>query len=152
MRVGDVERNSAITALGEHMTAGRLDIDEYGKRSAQANAARTVADLRSLFTDLPAPHPVLPGVRPAPLPRSPGVGLAPATGSAVAPVGQPEMSKAQKVAAGLAAAGSGIAVVLFFLLSAAHVSQAWLVFLVIPILYSVGAAVWGPEWRGPRRR
>jgi len=61
VRVGDVERNSAITALGEHMTAGRLDIDEYGRRSAEANAARTVTDLQQLFVDLPAPHPAMPG-------------------------------------------------------------------------------------------
>ena len=60
MRVGDTERNSALEALGEHLSAGRLDIEEYGERSAKVTVARTTADLTALFTDLPAPHPTLP--------------------------------------------------------------------------------------------
>src|ERR1700712_5956996 len=65
VRIGDADRNAAVDALGEHMTTGRLDLDEYGTRSALANTARTVGDLHALFADLPAPHPVLPGDRPA---------------------------------------------------------------------------------------
>ncbi len=39
LRVGDDERNAAAAALGEHLTAGRIDLNEYGQRSAQAFAA-----------------------------------------------------------------------------------------------------------------
>ena len=46
-----------MQALDEHMSAGRLDPDEYGQRVAQASVARTRAGLDELFTDLPAPHP-----------------------------------------------------------------------------------------------
>lgn len=57
VRIGDAEREEAFTALGEHMSAGRLAIDEYGDRSAKVAAARTRNDLVVLFTDLPAPRP-----------------------------------------------------------------------------------------------
>jgi len=65
IRIGDAERTSALDALGEHLSSGRIDLDEFGTRSAQVTQARTVADLRALFTDLPAPHPSLPGSVPA---------------------------------------------------------------------------------------
>ncbi|PZS35924.1 MAG: hypothetical protein DLM61_01175 [Pseudonocardiales bacterium] len=57
VRIGDAEREEAFAALGEHMSAGRLAIDEYGDRSAKVAAARTRNDLVVLFTDLPAPRP-----------------------------------------------------------------------------------------------
>jgi Flp pilus assembly protein TadB len=53
MRIGDAEREAAITALGEHFAAGRLTKEEFDERSAKAYAARTNADLRPLFVDLP---------------------------------------------------------------------------------------------------
>jgi uncharacterized protein DUF1707 len=53
VRVGDVERDRAATALGEHFSAGRLDRAELDARVAAALAARTEADLEALFTDLP---------------------------------------------------------------------------------------------------
>src|SRR5262245_51933546 len=39
------------------MSAGRLDIDEYGERSAKVTAAKTRGDLADVFGDLPQPHP-----------------------------------------------------------------------------------------------
>lgn len=57
VRIGTAERESAISALGEHMAAGRLEPDEYSDRVTTASAARTREDLDALFTDLPAPHP-----------------------------------------------------------------------------------------------
>jgi hypothetical protein len=57
LRIGTAERESATTALGEHLAAGRLDVDEYGDRVGSAHAARTFAELDALFIDLPAPHP-----------------------------------------------------------------------------------------------
>ena len=56
MRIGDAEREAAITALGEHFAAGRIDKDEYDERSAVAWSARTSAALTPLFADLPKPH------------------------------------------------------------------------------------------------
>jgi uncharacterized protein DUF1707 len=57
VRIGDAEREQALQALGEHMSAGRLTVDEYGQRSAEVAAAKTRRDLDALFTDLPEPHP-----------------------------------------------------------------------------------------------
>jgi hypothetical protein len=60
LRVGDAERYQAATALGEHFATGRLDQAEYDARVGAAYAARTRADLRALFTDLPEPAPFRP--------------------------------------------------------------------------------------------
>lgn len=54
LRIGDRERDAAVTALGEHYVAGRLTKDEYDERSAVAWRARTNSDLAPLFVDLPA--------------------------------------------------------------------------------------------------
>jgi uncharacterized protein DUF1707 len=58
IRVGTAEREAASAALADHLAAGRLDLDEYGERAAQASIARTRAELRALFTDLPGPDPL----------------------------------------------------------------------------------------------
>src|SRR5438552_14718003 len=61
IRIGNAERDAAMKALDEHLTAGRLDLDEYGERYAKATVARTQDELAALFTDLPplrvAPEP-----------------------------------------------------------------------------------------------
>lgn len=61
LRVGHADRNAALAALDVHLGTGRLDTEEYAERAARAAAAVTVADVTALFTDLPAPHPALPG-------------------------------------------------------------------------------------------
>jgi hypothetical protein len=70
LRVGDAERQQAVSALGEHFAAGRLDQDEYDSRVQTAYASRTRVDLQSLFDDLPEPAPFrpqpAPGRQPAP--------------------------------------------------------------------------------------
>lgn len=53
MRIGDSERDAAVTALGEHYVAGRLTKEEYDERAAVAWQARTNSDLAPLFYDLP---------------------------------------------------------------------------------------------------
>jgi hypothetical protein len=63
LRIGATERDAAIAAIGEHLVAGRLELDEYERRVGAATQARTYADLRPLFADLPQPHPLLPLVR-----------------------------------------------------------------------------------------
>lgn len=57
LRVGTAERESAVKVLGEHMSEGRLSIEEYEERMSAALEARTRADLKVLFKDLPAPYP-----------------------------------------------------------------------------------------------
>ncbi len=68
MRLSDAERQDALDVLEEHVRTGRLDIDEYGERSARVTAAKRVSELVPLFDDLPSPRPsaLLAGVRPAP--------------------------------------------------------------------------------------
>lgn len=53
LRIGDTERERAVTELGEHFAAGRLTEDEHAERTSQAYEARTQADLDALFDDLP---------------------------------------------------------------------------------------------------
>jgi len=65
MRIGNTERTAAMKALDEHLAEGRLTVQEYADRSAAAANAVVAADLAALFTDLPEPHPQLPGTRPA---------------------------------------------------------------------------------------
>ncbi len=83
IRISDSEREDALGKLGEHMSAGRLDIDEYGERTAKVTAAKTRGQLLDLFGDLPEPRPVF--GRPAP-PAVPGAGRPPSFGHRVVPV------------------------------------------------------------------
>lgn len=54
LRAADADRVAVATALGEHMSAGRLTLAEYDERVARAYAARTLGDLTELTADLPA--------------------------------------------------------------------------------------------------
>lgn len=62
LRIGDAERESATTELGDHYAAGRLDHDEYSERLDAIWAARTRRELDPLFVDL-RPVPARPAVR-----------------------------------------------------------------------------------------
>jgi hypothetical protein len=53
MRIGDAERERAAADLGEHYAQGRLTADEHVDRLDQVWAAKTQADLKPLFRDLP---------------------------------------------------------------------------------------------------
>jgi hypothetical protein len=66
IRIGDAERQQAIELLGEHLSQGRLSVDEYGDRTARVTAAKTRGELLALFGDLPAPHPQLAQIAPLP--------------------------------------------------------------------------------------
>jgi hypothetical protein len=57
VRVDNAERDAAATRLGAHLTAGRLEWDEYDQRLQAAYAAKTRGDLARLFTDLPDEQP-----------------------------------------------------------------------------------------------
>ncbi len=138
LRIGDTERNSAMDALSEHLGKGRIDLDEFGTRSAQVTQARTVADLRALFADLPPPHPTLP--EPAG-PVAAG-GIRPAVPSAAAPA-RPDDGRtpAQRAVAVLIAASGILSLILFFLL------KTWIVFLIPALIAVVSSALWGSDWR-----
>ncbi|MDT8909520.1 DUF1707 domain-containing protein [Amycolatopsis sp. PS_44_ISF1] len=75
MRLSDDERQDALDVLTEHVRTGRLDVEEYGTRSAKVTAAKRVSDLLPLFDDLPSPRPsaLLTTARPdsAPVPSGP---------------------------------------------------------------------------------
>lgn len=58
VRIGDAERDRAVSTLGDHFAAGRLDREEFDTRIDQAMAARYDSDLRPLFADLPKAVPV----------------------------------------------------------------------------------------------
>lgn len=101
MRLSDAERDEAIEALSEHVRTGRLDLDEFGARSAKASAAKTRRDLVPLFADLPTPRPA---VLDSPIKTAP----------------------ARRLSSGVVPVAALIAVVLFFTVA----RGLWLVFLL----------------------
>ena len=127
IRIGTAERDAAMKALDAHLEAGRLDVDEYGERSARASVATTAPELAELFDDLPAPHPVLPGV----------VGPLPAVTPPSPPVRR-EPSGLQVWGPRLMALTPFLALGLFLL------TKSWVVFLLIPII----AVLLGSQRRG----
>ena len=58
VRIGDAERDGAVSDLGDHFAAGRLTREEFDARVDQAMAARFDSDLQPLFVDLPRAQPV----------------------------------------------------------------------------------------------
>lgn len=118
LRIGTAERTAAMKALDEHLAAGRLGIDEYADRSAVAANATVASELRGLFTDLPAPHPELPG--PVALPQTAPLPTVPP--SATVRPRAPLASWGPRVVAVMPL----IAVALFFL------TRQWVFFLLIP--------------------
>lgn len=53
------DRKVAIRALAEHRAEEHLTPAEHDLRRDAAQRAKTVGELRALFTDLPAPHPLI---------------------------------------------------------------------------------------------
>jgi hypothetical protein len=127
LRIGNTERAASMKALDEHLAEGRLGPEEYGERSAIASAATTAYELRALFTDLPAPHPQLPGAEPV-LPTS----ALPVVGGS-ADVERPR-SFLDDWGPRLVAVAPFVALGLFLL------TRNWVFFLLIP---AAGALFWG---------
>lgn len=134
LRIGDTERESALAALGEHMSEGRLDIDEYGERTAKVAASKTRGELLALFDDLPAPHPAFGGISAAAPPPSQPAEPNPA---------QPARAVRRGYRA-LVPLTAVIAVALFLLV------HTWLVFLLPAAVLVVGGAIWGDDHRHQR--
>ncbi|MDD7942258.1 DUF1707 domain-containing protein [Actinomycetospora lutea] len=135
LRVGDADRGAALDALGDHLAAGRLDIDEFGDRSALAAVAVHRADLEALFTDLPAPHPPLPDL---PAPPAPSAPPAQRREARAAPV-PPHYHHHRPVPAPVA--GLGLAVLLLMMLPVVVVGAATTGsaggLLILPLLFVV---------------
>jgi hypothetical protein len=55
LRASDDDRDTVLQALERHTAAGRLNLDEFDKRSTAALAAVTLDDLAALTADLPEP-------------------------------------------------------------------------------------------------
>jgi hypothetical protein len=138
IRIGDAERQSALTALGEHMTAGRMDIDEYGDRTAQVAAAKTRADLQALFADLPAPHPSF-GVVPPPEP--------PRTQPRQQPV---PVQSSLPLRARLAYVSLPAAIAIAVVVHAFAPVGTW-VFLLPVLVVIFSRVMWGDAWKHERR-
>jgi hypothetical protein len=133
LRIGNTERTAAMKALDEHLESGRLGVEEYADRSAAAANAVVAGDLADLFTDLPEPHPALPGTPAAPPPTAP-LPVAPRTGD-VAPAARRALDT---WGPRLVAVAPLVAIALFFL------TRQWVFFLLIPV---AGALVYGGRRR-----
>jgi hypothetical protein len=57
LRAADTDRAAVADVLGQHMSAGRLTVEEYDERLARAYAAKTYGELAELTTDLPTTPP-----------------------------------------------------------------------------------------------
>lgn len=79
IRVSNTERDAAVEGLAEHLSTGRLDLDEYEDRCGRATAARTRGELEALFVDLPAPHPDLSSAAPPAMIQKAGQLVSPPT-------------------------------------------------------------------------
>jgi hypothetical protein len=133
LRIGNVERNTAMKALDAHLEAGRLGVEEYGERSAKAAGATTVDELEELFTDLPEPHPALPGSASAPV------------AAAAVPAVRDEGTVARRPSGFLDVAAPRIMAVMPFLALALFFTVGgWWWFLLIP---AAGAVLYGGRQR-----
>jgi hypothetical protein len=66
LRIGDAERDAAMTQLREHFAAGRLTLDELTERIDCTLAAKTESQLEAIMADLPqAPKRTVPAARSA---------------------------------------------------------------------------------------
>ncbi|MFD9741336.1 DUF1707 domain-containing protein [Umezawaea sp. NPDC059074] len=133
IRIGDTEREEALRSLGEHMSAGRLELDEYGDRSALVTTAKTRRDLLALFADLPEPHPRFGQVaRPA--------------AAEVVPKQAPGSPLSHRLLRAAVPLGGLIAVALFLLI------RNPLVFLMVPAIAILAGSVLGDDGRRDRHR
>jgi hypothetical protein len=136
-RVSDAERQSALDALGEHLSSGRLDVDEYGDRSAKITTAKTRDELSAVFSDLPEPRPKF-GAAP---------GNQPATQQPQQVPAKPPPSRAalERVFGALVPLSAIIALFLFF-----TVLKVFWVFLLPVAVTIIGGAILGDDWQHGR--
>lgn len=146
VRVGHAERQRAADDLAEHFAQGRLEQAEFEERTGAAWQAKTVADLKPLFFDLPG------GSLNGYLSSQATTG---AERSARAPArvdGSEEVAASEEGEDADESPRSGfdtalsilmgiiplVALALFVLLRAVDFDSAWIAFLLIPVVYIVG--------------
>lgn len=151
VRIGHEERQQAADDLAEHFAQGRLEQAEFEERTGAAWQAKTVADLKPLFFDLPGgslngflTSQAASGTERSS--RAPATRDGDARGEAV-PTGEKNESKGiSKALTILMGIFPILMVIAFFLLRAVGVDQAWLVFLLIPIFYiTTGVLISGDD-------
>jgi hypothetical protein len=136
IRIGDTEREEALKALGEHMSAGRLELDEYGDRTALVTTSKTRRDLLTLFADLPEPHPRFGEV----------ARQAPIVGEVVQrPVGGLPVS--HRVMNALVPLTGLLCVLMFF-----TIVKTPFIFLLVPVVAILAGAITGDDQRKRDRR
>jgi uncharacterized protein DUF1707 len=143
LRISDQNRESALSALGEHMTAGRIDIEEYGERSARITAAKTRGELVELFTDLPAPHPRYDDAPQAVAAPEPAQETAPAPRQPRTPE---NWTGPQRFVAAIVPLAFIAAIVLI-----ATSTLAWPIIFVPIGLTVFGKSMWGHDWNHDQR-
>lgn len=146
VRIGHEEREKAADDLAEHFAQGRLEQAEFEERTGAAWQAKTVADLKPLFFDLPG------GSLNGYLSSQATTG---AERSARAPArvdGSEEVAASEEGEDADESPRSGfdtalsilmgiiplVALALFVLLRAVDFDSAWIAFLLIPVVYIVG--------------
>jgi hypothetical protein len=134
LRIGDTEREDAIRKLGEHMSDGRLGVDEYGERTARVATAKTRGELLAVFTDLPDPRPAFNQTITARTNRPPARRV-------------DERSVGQRIWAAMVPLSAIVALVLFL-----AVFKVWFVFLLPASVAILGGAIYGEDWNHDRRR
>lgn len=128
IRVSDKERDAAVTALGVHMTSGRLDLSEFEERCERAAVAQTRGELETLFADLPSPHPDLSGAAlPGQLVKQGGAGRK------VERIGTPGSKALEAVAGIMFVIGVPTAILLTIFLGQ------WWVFIPVGIIFFIAA-------------
>lgn len=132
-RISDADREEALNALNEHVRTGRLDVDEYGDRSAQVTAVKTRGELAELFVDLPRPRPsVLDEPTQPPAPVKPE------------PMARPPRSAAAWFASAAVPISAVLAIVLYFTVA----RGLFLVFLIPVAVALLVSAATGKGWPG----
>ena len=117
------------------MSVGRIDIDEFGDRSAKVTAAKTRGDLSEIFVDLPEPHPAYDVPKTAisepEKPVSPFAGISPA----------------QRV--------MGALLPILFIASIALIITTGVTwwFILVPIgISALGEGIWGKGWENAHKK
>ncbi|WP_072807496.1 DUF1707 SHOCT-like domain-containing protein [Rhodococcoides yunnanense] len=134
VRIGTAEREQALSSLSQHLSDGRLTLEEFDERSAVVTSATTRSQLDAVFTDLPSANIAPTASRPLDLSKS----QTPARTPDSAVDDGWDWRKAAMAVTPI------VALILFFVVP---LSNSWLFFLLIPL---VGAIVYGGD-RSRRR-
>ncbi len=158
LRVGDAERKAAIAALGRQWQAGRLDPAEHERRTTLAFAATTRGDLDALFADLPSDPASASGVvdPTASAPMAP-TAAAPSDPSASSASAAPSSAATEGAMSWLVRnRGAVYTLIPLVTLALSFVIKTWVVWLLIPIAYTLlgtmsGGAGYGRDRHRNRR-